>query len=207
MSRQLSEKGCVIAILRGVTPDEVLNIGHALVTAGVRVIEVPLNSPSPLYSIERLAKKFGEDVLIGAGTVLTPDQVSDVHAAGGKLVVSPNSDTDVIKKTKEVGLFSVPGFATATEAFAALNAGADALKLFPAGAQGAGTISTLKAVLPENRPVFAVGGVKLDNIEGFLKAGADGFGLGSNLYQPGDTPQEVGQKASDYVAEIKGFAG
>ena len=205
MLHQLQEKGRLIAILRGVKPDEVLGIGQALVDAGISIIEVPLNSPSPFFSIEKLAQKIGNSALIGAGTVLKPNQVLAVQNAGGKLIVSPNTNDAVIKCAKDLGLTSVPGFATATEAFTALDAGADGLKLFPAGAQGANTIGALKAVLPADVPMFAVGGVNHDNIDGFLKAGADGFGLGSNLYKPGDTAKMVAEKAKHYVSSISRY--
>lgn len=194
--------GRLVAILRGVKPDEVVAIGTALLDAGVTTIEVPLNSPDPLASIEKLAIAFGRSALIGAGTVLTPNEAEDVSKAGGRLIVSPNTNLEVIKKSKQFGLVSFPGFATATEAFAAIDAGADALKLFPAGAQGASTIGALKAVLPSDKPVFAVGGVNLANMVEFLDAGADGFGLGSNLYRPGDTAKTVAEKARKYVALI-----
>ena len=203
MQHQLQQKGCLIAILRGVRPNEVLDIGQALFDAGISVIEVPLNSPSPLVSIEKLASRFSDTALIGAGTVLNPLQVADVQNAGGALIVSPNTNPAVIERTKETGLASVPGFATATEAFAALEAGADGLKLFPAGAQGSSTIGALKAVLPDDKPLFAVGGVNLDNIAGFIGAGADGFGLGSNLYKPGDMAKQVFAKAKLYQAAAR----
>lgn len=205
MPHQLQEKGRLIAILRGVRPEEVLDIGQALVDAEVSMIEVPLNSPSPLTSIEKLASKFGDTTLIGAGTVLQPHQVTEVQKAGGELIVSPNTNSAVIEHTKEAGLISIPGFATATEAFSALDAGADGLKLFPAGVQGASTLGALKAVLPENKPLFAVGGVNLDNIESFMKAGADGFGLGSNLYKPGDTAKQVAERAELYIANVNRY--
>ena len=202
----LNRNGRLVAILRGVKPDEVVAIGTALLDAGVTTIEVPLNSPDPLASIEKLAIAFGRSALIGAGTVLTPKAAEEVSIAGGKLIVSPNTNVEVIKTSKQLGLISFPGFATATEAFAAIDAGADALKLFPAGAQGAPTVGALKAVLPSNKPVFAVGGVNLANMVEFLDAGADGFGLGSNLYRPGDTPKTVAEKARKYVALIAKMA-
>lgn len=202
----LDRNGRLVAILRGVKPDEVVAIGTALLDAGVSTIEVPLNSPDPLASIEKLAIAFGRSALIGAGTVLTSNAVEEVSIAGGKLIVSPNTNLEVIKKSKQLGLVSFPGFATATEAFAAIDAGADALKLFPAGAQGASTIGALKAVLPSDKPVFAVGGVNLANMVEFVDAGADGFGLGSNLYRPGDTAKTVAEKARKYVDLISKMA-
>lgn len=200
---ELNKHGRLVAILRGVTPDEVLEIGAAILDAGIQTIEVPLNSPNPLLSIEKLAKKFGEDALIGAGTVLTPEAVEDVVNVGGRLIVSPNTNTRVVRKSKELGAVSFPGFATATEAFTGIEAGADALKLFPAGAQGTATIKALKAVLPADKPLFAVGGVNLENINDFVVAGADGFGLGSNLYRPGDAAETVRKRAGQYVAALK----
>lgn len=191
--------GRLVAILRGVRPEEVIDIAGGLIDAGITMIEVPLNSPSPFQSIEKLANKFGENALLGAGTVLSEEQVNLVSDAGGKLIVSPNSNADVIRRTKEAGLVSMPGFATATEGFGALSAGADALKLFPAGVQGAGTLKALKAVLPADAPVFAVGGVDTENLETFVNAGADGFGLGSNLYKPGATAAEVAATATHYA--------
>lgn len=199
----VNQHGRLVAILRGVKPDEVVSIAAAIFEAGIQTIEVPLNSPNPLVSIEKLATAIGERVLVGAGTVLTPEAVEDVANAGGKLIVSPNTNIEVVRKSKKLGLVSFPGFATATEAFAGIDAGADALKLFPAGAQGTATIKALKAVLPADKPLFAVGGVNLDNIKDFVSAGADGFGLGSNLYKPGDTASIVAKRARDYVAALK----
>ncbi len=203
----LNQHGRLVAILRGITPSEVIAVGSAILDAGIQTIEVPLNSPNPLSSIEKLAKHVGKDALIGAGTVLTPQAVEEVVNVGGKLIVSPNTNTDVVKKSKELGALSFPGFATATEAFAGIEAGADALKLFPAGAQGVDTIKALKSVLPSDRPLFAVGGVNLDNIGDFVEAGADGFGLGSNLYKPGETAETIAKRAQQYVAALKQFGG
>lgn len=202
MAIDLDKYGRLVAILRGVKPEEVLEIGKALVAAGIGMIEVPLNSPDPLKSIGMLVETLGSRALIGAGTVLTTDAAEQVADVGGQLIVSPNTNTSVIGKSKDLGMVSMPGFATATEAFAALEAGADGLKLFPAGAQGASTIGALKAVLPVDAPVFAVGGVNTDNISMFLGAGADGFGLGSNLYKPGDSAELVAEKAARYVAAM-----
>lgn len=197
----------LVAILRGIKPNEAADIGQALVDAGIRAIEVPLNSPHPMHSIESLSHLFGDKVLIGAGTVLTAPDVKEVASAGGKLVVSPNTDEAVIRKSKELGLVSVPGFATATEAFTAIAAGADALKLFPAGTQGASNVKALKAVLPNDMPLLAVGGVGTSNMREFATAGADGFGLGSNLYRPGDTAPEVGRRAAEFVSQVNDLYG
>ena len=192
--------GRLVAILRGIHPHEAVAVGQVLVDAGFRAIEVPLNSPNAFSSIALLAKTFGQDTLIGAGTVLQPSEVDRVKAAGGKLIVSPNTNPDVIRRSKAEGLVALPGFATATEAFAAIDAGADGLKMFPAGAGGAATLGALKSVLPVDIPVYAVGGVGPANMTEFAHAGADGFGLGSNLYRPGDTSDAVAQKAQEAIA-------
>jgi 2-dehydro-3-deoxyphosphogalactonate aldolase len=192
----------LVAILRGVRPDAVVEIAAALVAAGVRAIEVPLNSPEPFDSIARLAQAFGETCLCGAGTVLTAEAVDCVHAAGGKLIVSPNTDVEVIGRAVALGLEVAPGFATASEAFAAIAAGARTLKLFPAATYGPGHVKALKSVLPRDVRVLAVGGVGLDDLAAWLAAGADGFGIGGELYRPGDGPAEVGRRASAFVAAI-----
>lgn len=198
--------GRIVAILRGVQPHEAVAIGQVLIGAGIRAVEVPLNSPDAFSSISALAETFGTDTLIGAGTVLEPSQVDAVKAAGGRLIVSPNTNEAVIRRTKEVGLVSMPGFATASEAFTALDAGADALKLFPAGAGGTATLGALKSVLPAGTAVYAVGGVGPANMAEFVRAGADGFGLGTNLYQPGDSAVDVAEKAQEAVeASTKAF--
>lgn len=190
----------IIAILRGVHPAEVVGIGNALITAGIDRIEVPLNSPDPLDSIARLADALGDQALIGAGTVLTPEQVRDVHTAGGKLIVSPNMDAEVIAATKAQGMQSFPGVFTASECFGALKAGADGLKIFPAFKLGTDGLKALRDVLPKHCPVYAVGGVDVDDIPAWLGVGADGFGIGGALYKPGATPDHVAQKAADFVA-------
>ncbi|MEL6317468.1 MAG: 2-dehydro-3-deoxy-6-phosphogalactonate aldolase, partial [Pseudomonadota bacterium] len=171
----------LVAILRGVRPDEVEAIGGALVEAGATAIEVPLNSPDPLKSVERLARRFGDAVLIGAGTVLEPGQAAAVRDAGGRLIVSPDAHAPVIEATKAAGLLSAPGVATATEVFSALRAGADALKLFPAFKIGTDGLKAFRAVLPPETPALAVGGVEPADFESWLAAGASGFGLGSSL--------------------------
>jgi 2-dehydro-3-deoxyphosphogalactonate aldolase len=193
----------VIAILRGVRPEEVSDHAHALFDAGVRAIEAPLNSPDPLASISRLAKAFGETCLCGAGTVLSAAQVEEVAGAGGKLIVSPNTDPLVIACTVAWGLTSVPGVATATEAFVAIHAGARHLKLFPAATYGPGHLKQLRAVLPPEIAVLAVGGVGLDAMAEWRAAGALGFGLGSELYKAGQTPAETAAKAKRVVAAVR----
>ena len=193
----------LVAILRGVKPDEVIAIGEALVEAGIEIIEVPLNSPDPLNSIAALAKHFGERVLIGAGTVLTVEQVGQVARAGGRIIVSPSTDYDVIAATAAEGLVSAPGYFTPSEAFIALKAGATALKLFPAEAATPALVRAQRAVLPKDVPLLIVGGVKPDAVGQWFEAGADGFGLGSALYKPGQSAAQVGQQARDFVAAVK----
>ena len=190
----------IIAILRGIRPDEAIGIGQALIGAGVTRIEVPLNSPEPLDSIAKLAKTFGDQALIGAGTVLSVKDVEDVHSAGGQLIVSPNTDNDVIEATKDRGMQSFPGVFTASECFAALKAGANGLKVFPAFKLGTDGLKALRDVLPKECPVYAVGGVGVDDIPAWLAAGADGFGIGGALYKPGVTAEEISDKAKAFVA-------
>ncbi len=190
----------LIAILRGLTPAEAPAVTQALLDAGITQIEVPLNSPDPLESIALLAKKFGQDALIGAGTVLSPDEVAAVSGVGGKLIVSPNCDVDVIAATKARGMQSWPGIFTPTEALAALKAGADGLKLFPGAMAGTTGLSAMRAILPKGTLVYAVGGAGPENFAEWIKASADGFGLGSALYKPGMTAEDVGARARKIVA-------
>lgn len=194
----------LIAILRGVTPDEAVAIGQSLLDAGFRVIEVPLNSPQPLESIRRLAAAFGDRARIGAGTVLATQQVHDVAAAGGTLIVSPNANPDVIRATKAAGLWSAPGVATPTEGFAALDAGADMLKLFPAEQIGPAVLKAWRAVFPRDVPLVPVGGVSPENMAAFVASGANGFGLGSALYKPGMSPADVRRAADAFVGAYRG---
>jgi 2-dehydro-3-deoxyphosphogalactonate aldolase len=189
-----------VAILRGVTPDEVSDIGEALFDAGITWIEVPLNSPDPLDSITKLVARLGDHAVIGAGTVLTTDDVSAVAATGARLIVSPNMNQDVIRLTKAKGMISLPGVFTATECFAALDAGADGLKFFPGDLIGPVGLKALKAVLPTTVTTYAVGGVSVETVPDWLAAGAHGFGLGSSLYKPGDSAQDVAKKAKAIVA-------
>ncbi|MEI7969927.1 MAG: 2-dehydro-3-deoxy-6-phosphogalactonate aldolase [Betaproteobacteria bacterium] len=190
----------LVAILRGITPDEVQEIGAVLLDAGFRIVEVPLNSPDPLESITRLSRLFGESLLVGAGTVLDTGQVAQVAAAGGRLVVSPHSAPEVIAATRAAGLFSIPGFATPTEGFGALAAGADALKLFPAEACPPTVLKALRAVLPTRVPVLPVGSISPDSMGPYLAAGANGFGLGSALYRSGMDARQVGQNARAFLS-------
>jgi 2-dehydro-3-deoxyphosphogalactonate aldolase len=193
----------LVAIVRGMTPDEAEAIGEAAQAGGIRIIEVPLNSPDPLKSIERLAKRFGDSMLVGAGTVLNAMQVGDVKDAGGRIIVSPDTNVDVIAATVQAGLVSSPGYFTPSEALTAVRAGAHVLKLFPAEAASPAVLKAQLAVVPRNLPVLAVGGIKPDNMRPWLEAGATGFGLGSGLYKPGQSAAETLEKARAYVAGLK----
>jgi len=188
----------LVAILRGVRPEEAVEIGSALVEQQFALIEVPLNSPDPLSSIAQLADKFGDTALIGAGTVLDPADVPRIADVGGRLIVMPHSDAAVIRAAKQAGLACVPGFATPTEAFSALAAGADALKLFPAEANPPAVLKAMRAVLPAAVPVLPVGGITPDGMAAYRAAGAAGFGLGSALYKPGLSAAEVARNAAAF---------
>lgn len=192
----------LIAILRGISPDDAEPIAEALVEAGIGIIEVPLNSPRPFASIARLRARLGERALVGAGTVLDHRQVSQVAEAGGQIVVSPNVDPTVIRATVEAGLVSAPGYFTPTEAFTALDAGAHALKLFPAEAAGPAVVKAQRAVLPRDALLIIVGGVTADLMPSYIQAGASGFGLGSGLYRPGDDAVAVRRQALSYVKAL-----
>ena len=189
----------LVAILRGLTPDESVEIGRVLVDAGFRMLEVPLNSPRAFDSIRRMVDALGDGYLIGAGTVLDPADVKNVADAGGRLIVMPHADVNVIRAAKQAGLYCVPGVATPTEAFAALAAGADALKLFPAEQASPAVLKAWRAVLPKDLAVLPVGGIAPDNMGPWLAAGAGGFGIGSSLYAPG-------RPASDVAARARAFA-
>lgn len=193
----------LIGIIRGVTPHEAEAVGQAMFDAGIRIIEVPLNSPDPLSSIQRLAKKLGDQALVGGGTVLTVEEVDQVRNAGGRLVVSPSTNARVIAATAAAGLVSCPGFFTPSEAFAALEAGATALKLFPAEAATPVVLKAQLAVIPAQVPVIVVGGVKPDNMRPWIDAGARGFGLGGGLYTAGQSADETAAKARAYVAGVR----
>ena len=193
----------LVAILRGLTPARAPEVGAALVGCGITTIEVPLNSPEPFATIQLLARAHGANCLIGAGTVLTTLDVDRVRDAGGRLVVAPNCDGDVIRRALDLGMRVLPGIATATEAFAALRAGATELKLFPASTYGTGHLRALKAVLPAQVKVFPVGGVGAENIAAWLAAGADGFGLGGELFKPSYTLAAVTNGAQRLVAALR----
>ena len=196
----------LVAILRGVKPEEVVGIGEALIEAGFGIIEVPLNSPEPLDSIGRLAKVFGDRAVIGGGTVLTAAEVDWVLGVGGRLIVSPNMNPLVIRRTTEKGGLSFPGVFTATEAFAAIEAGCHALKFFPASLHGPDGIKAIKAVLPPKMPVLAVGGVNVPTIGDWLAAGCDGFGIGSNVYKIGWSAEKIAGEARAFVAAFDAAA-
>jgi len=198
----LAESG-VIAIIRGVTPGEVLAVAEALYQAGVRVVEVPLNSPEPYESIERLAAEFKGRLFVGGGTILTEAQADAVAGVGGRLMVSPNTDAHVIRRAVAMGMIPFPGFATATEAFIAIEAGARHLKLFPASTYGSGHLKALKAVLPKDVMVAPVGGVGASDMVEWVKAGAACFGIGGELYKPGLAPEEIHRRAVELVKAEK----
>jgi 2-dehydro-3-deoxyphosphogalactonate aldolase len=185
----------IVAIVRGIKPHEILETAQAYFEAGLRAVEVPLNSPEPLESIRRLALEFGDRMVCGAGTVLDPASVEAVADAGGRLIVSPNTRADVVARTVALGMEAAPGFATATEAFTCIDAGARHLKLFPASTYGPGHVRQLKAVLPAAVAVLAVGGVKPDSMADWWAAGCRGYGLGSELYKPGQSADESFEKA------------
>jgi 2-dehydro-3-deoxyphosphogalactonate aldolase len=193
----------LIAILRGVMPDEVVAVGEALFDAGFRLIEVPLNSPEPLESIARLAKAFANRAVIGAGTVLRATEVEAIRKAGGTLIVSPNTNVEVIAATRKSGLVSLPGIATPSEAFAALDAGATALKLFPAEGASPAVLKAIRAVLPRGVRLLPVGGITPGNMAPWREAGAAGFGIGSALYSPGVGLDEIARRARTFVEAVR----
>lgn len=203
MLKQALAQNGLIAILRGLQPQEAAAVGEVLYSAGFRVIEVPLNSPSPYESIRILRDALPADCLIGAGTVLSPEQVEQVKAAGGQVIVMPHSDAKVLRAAKAAGLYLSPGVATPTEAFAALAEGADILKLFPAEQMNPAVVKAWLAVLPAGTVLAPVGGITPDNMQAFIDAGVKGFGLGSGLFKPGMTSEQVAVNAKAYVAAWK----
>jgi 2-dehydro-3-deoxyphosphogalactonate aldolase len=197
------ERSPLIAILRGIEPEEAPAAFDVLVEAGIRIVEVPLNSPRPLESLRLLAGRAAPEVLVGAGTVLTADEVYSVAETGARLIVSPNADAAVVSRTKSLGLLSLPGAATPSEAFAVLKAGADGLKLFPAEMLPPVVLKAWRAVLPAGTVLVPVGGVTPDNMADYVAAGAAGFGIGSALYKPGTTVAELKRRATDFVARFR----
>ncbi len=196
----------VVAILRGVTPDEVEDVVEAIIAAGVTIIEVPLNSPDPFNSIARMAKRFAGRAVIGAGTVLCVEDVAKCHAAGAQLIVSPNMKPDVIKASVAAGMISAPGCMTPTEAFAALDAGAHAIKLFPGEMITAPVVKAMRAVLPKEAVVLVVGGVTPATIAEFQAAGVSGFGVGGSIYRAGTTAQEAGRNTAAFAHSFGGIS-
>ena len=196
----------LVAVLRGIRPDAVLAVGEALIAAGIHILEVPLNSPDAFESITRLSALAGDDVLVGAGTVLDVESVHRVAAAGGQLIVSPSTDTAVIGATIAAGMASLPGFFTPSEAFAAIAAGAHGLKFFPAEAGSPAVIKALRAVLPRDVPLLAVGGMTPDGLHAWAMAGADGFGLGAALFRPGAAIDDISAAAKRFVAAAAALA-
>jgi 2-dehydro-3-deoxyphosphogalactonate aldolase len=197
----------LVAILRGVKPAEAVDIASALIQADFCMIEVPLNSPEPFASIAKLSEHFGDKALFGAGTVTDPEQVAKVSDAGGNMIVMPHSDERVVEAAKRRNMFALPGFATATEAFRMIAAGADGIKLFPAEANPPKVLKALRAVLPKNVPVLPVGGITPGSMREYWDAGATGFGLGSALYKPGDTAAKVAQAAAEFRLALKKISG
>jgi 2-dehydro-3-deoxyphosphogalactonate aldolase len=197
----------LVAIIRGVTPGEAVAIGEALYAEGVRIIEVPLNSPDPLHSIEALAETFAGRAIVGGGTLLTTRDVEHVYGAGGQIAVSPNTDPDVIACARQVGMDPMPGFGSCSEAFAALKAGARYLKLFPAVTYGVAHLKQLKAVLPPKAVIAPVGGVGPQHIADWWAAGARAFGIGGEIYRPGESPQQVSAKARALVSALREARG
>lgn len=189
----------LVAILRGLRPSEALNVGEMLIEAGFKVLEVPLNSPDPFDSIAAMAATFKGRAIVGAGTVLKVEDVDRLAQAGGEICISPNTNVEVIRAAKGHGMISFPAFFTATEAFTAIDAGADALKLFPAELAGPKGLKALKAVLPKSIPVFPVGGITPDNMSDYLEVGAKGFGIGTSVFKPGDSAEVVFKKARAFT--------
>ena len=204
--KQWLDRSPLIAILRGVRPDEVIPICAALEAVGVAIVEVPLNSPNPMESIRLLAENFGDRLLIGAGTVMTPAQVEEIAGVGGRLIVTPHADPEIVRTAKRLNMFAAPGFFTPAEAFSLLAAGADCIKLFPAEGSNPAALRGLRAIFPPGTMVVPVGGIAPDNIRVWREAGAAGYGIGSSIYKPGDTAEIVGRKAAALVAACRAVA-
>ena len=205
MNRSLSnylEQMPLVAILRGIAPDESLDVVACLFEAGIRIVEVPLNSPDPLHSINLIAEKFGSQMLIGAGTVLDAEQVQKVSAAGGRLIVSPNTNEIVIQSTAALDMICIPGAATPSEVFIALKAGANGVKAFPAEMLSPQVIKSWRSVLPKSANIFPVGGITTDNMRDYWQAGANGFGIGGALFQPGKSVEAISASAQEFVLAI-----
>ncbi len=192
----------IIAVLRGINPEQVVSVGEALTQSGIMIMEVTLNSPSPYTSIQRLSQRFATEILVGAGTVTRVEQVHKVKQAGGRLIVAPNMDTDVIQSAKSQGLLAIPGCFTPTEVFTAIKAGADAIKLFPAEMLSPAAVKAMRAALPADLMLFVVGGINAGNMLDYLRQGADGVGTGSSLYKPGKTLSDI---AADATALVQTF--
>ena len=197
----------LIAILRGITPDKILDVTEILIDNGINIIEVPLNSPNPLKSIQLLVDKYSNKALLGAGTVLKISEVRDVFNTGAKLIVSPNTDHNVIQKTKELKMVSIPGCFTASEAITALNSGADALKLFPASSIGTNTFYAINQILPTNTKCFAVGGINSSNMKEWVDFKITGFGIGSNIYNPNMSLYEIKNTVEDFIKIYQNIVG
>lgn len=195
----------LIAILRGVTPDEIIPVSHVLKEEGFSILEIPMNSPNPIESIRRLAMEFGEELLVGAGTVLDPADVDRIAAVGGKIIVMPHADTKVIRRAHETGLYCMPGIVSPTEGFAALEAGADGLKLFPAEAMSSAVLKAMQTIFPANTPLLPVGGITPQTMAPWLAAGAAGFGLGSALYKQHQSTQTVRENARTFVTALRAY--
>jgi 2-dehydro-3-deoxyphosphogalactonate aldolase len=203
MPHELPGLASIVAILRGVTPERAVAVGCVIFEAGISAIEVPLNSPQPFDSIAKLSSALGASCLCGAGTVLDPADVRRAHDAGARLIVAPNTNGDVIAAAAERRMIAMPGFATATEAFVGIDAGAAHLKLFPAASYGAGHLKALKAVLPKHVGIYAVGGVGADDVERWISAGAAGFGFGSELFKPDYTDTDIAARAKRLVESVR----
>ena len=195
----------LIAILRGIPPEEAPRVAKVLIDAGIRIIEVPLNSPNPIDSIQRMVNELGEQAIFGAGTVTDPQSIAKIKAAGGKLIVSPHLDVEIVRATRNKGLVSIPGVATPSEALTALSAGANALKLFPGEALPPRVLRSIKVVLPLQTLLLPVGGITQENMADYWQAGAGGFGIGSNLYAPGRSIDEITRRARALVETINGL--